>query len=213
MSFFEKFEVLKKNSKKRKELDSIIGKLPNSDIVTKDILKIIGNNKTEYVFDEDIKGNYYVYLNDKIYLSSKQSDKNNYERLCVIAHECIHSIQPKLLQNFNFILSNIEIIFFIAYIILYFFKISNLYVYISYLIIAILSIIPRTILELWAIIKAPQISKNYLNNKILNEKEVENVDNTYRFLSKILTTIAIIQIFFFKIIRIIAVSILTFYKF
>ena len=213
MSFFEKFEVLKKNSQKRKELDSIIGKLPNSDIVTKDILKIIGNNKTEYVFDEDIKGNYYVYLNDKIYLSSKQSDKNNYERLCVIAHECIHSIQPKLLQNFNFILSNIEIIFFIVYIILYFFKISNLYVYIAYLIIAILSIIPRTILELWAIIKAPQISKKYLNNKILNEKEVENVDNTYRFLSKILTPLAMIQIFFFKIIRIIAVSIFTFYKF
>lgn len=213
MSFFEKIEVLKKDSSKRKELDNIIEKLPSSDVVAKDILKIIGNDKTEYIFDEDIKGNYYVYLNDTIYLSSKQSDKKNYERLCIISHECIHSIQPKWLQNLNFIFSNLEIISFVVFIILYFFKITNVYMYISYLIIAILSIIPRIILEVWAIKKAPLISKEYLNNKILNTKEVEKVNNTYTFLSKLLTPLAIIQIFFFKLVRIILVSISTFCKF
>lgn len=213
MSFLEKIKVLNKNSDIRRELDNIIGKLPSSDIVAQDILKKLDNNKTKYVFDEDIKGNYYVYLNDTIYLSSKQSDKNNYERLCVISHECIHSIQPKWLQNLNFIFSNLEIISFVIFIVLYFFKISNLYLYIIYLVIVILSVIPRTILELWAIKKAPQISKEYLENTKIDVKEVEKVDNTYNFLSRVLTPLQIVQLLFFKFLRVILVSILIFYKF
>lgn len=213
MSFFEKIKVLNKNSDIRKYLDNLIGKLPSSDIIAKDILKSLNNKKTKYVFDEDIKGNYYVYLNDTIYLSSKQSDKNNYERLCVISHECIHSIQPKWLQNINFIFSNLEIIYFVIFMIFAFFKKSNIYLYLVYLVIATLSIVSRTILELWAIKKAPQISKAYLDNKILNKEEVQTVDNYYTFLSKLLTPFAIIQIFFFKLIRLLIISISTFYKF
>lgn len=213
MSFFEKIKVLNKNSDIRKYLDNLIGKLPSSDIIAKDILKSLNNKKTKYVFDEDIKGNYYVYLNDTIYLSSKQSDKNNYERLCVISHECIHSIQPKWLQNINFIFSNLEIIYFVIFMIFAFFKKSNIYLYLVYLVIVTLSIVSRTILELWAIKKAPQISKAYLDNKILNKEEVQTVDNYYTFLSKLLTPFAIIQIFFFKLIRLLIISISTFYKF
>lgn len=213
MSFFEKIKVLNKNSNIRKYLDNVIGKLSSSDIIAKDILKSLNNKKTKYVFDEDIKGNYYVYLNDTIYLSSKQSDKNNYERLCVISHECIHSIQPKWLQNINFIFSNLEIICFVIFIILSFLKKSNVYLYSVYLVIVTLSIVSRTILELWAIKKAPQISKAYLDNKKLNKEEVQIVDDYYTFLSKLLTPFAIIQIFFFKLIRLLIISIITFYKF
>lgn len=213
MSFFDNIKVLNKNSDIRKELDNIIGKLPSSDIIAKDILRILNNNKTKYVFDEDIKGNYYVYLNDTIYLSSKQSDRNNYERLCVISHECIHSIQPKWLQNLNFIFSNLEVIYFVIFIVLYFFKISNMYIYITYLAIVVLSIIPRTILELWAIKKAPRISKEYLKKKLSDAKDVEKVDNTYRFLTKMLAPLQTIQLLLYKILRVILVSILTFYKF
>ena len=213
MSFFEKIKVLNKNSNIRKYLDNVIGKLSSSDIIAKDILKSLNNKKTKYVFDEDIKGNYYVYLNDTIYLSSKQSDKNNYERLCVISHECIHSIQPKWLQNINFIFSNLEIICFVIFIILSFLKKSNVYLYSVYLVMVTLSIVSRTILELWAIKKAPQISKAYLDNKKLNKEEVQIVDDYYTFLSKLLTPFAIIQIFFFKLIRLLIISIITFYKF
>ena len=213
MSFFEKIKVLNKNSNIRKYLDNVIGKLSSSDIIAKDILKSLNNKKTKYVFDEDIKGNYYVYLNDTIYLSSKQSDKNNYERLCVISHECIHSIQPKWLQNINFIFSNLEIICFVIFIILSFLKKSNVYLYSVYLVMVTLSIVSRTILELWAIKKAPQISKAYSDNKKLNKEEVQIVDDYYTFLSKLLTPFAIIQIFFFKLIRLLIISIITFYKF
>ena len=94
-----------------------------------------------------------------------------------------------------------------------FLKKSNVYLYSVYLVIVTLSIVSRTILELWAIKKAPQISKAYLDNKKLNKEEVQIVDDYYTFLSKLLTPFAIIQIFFFKLIRLLIISIITFYKF
>lgn len=213
MNFFDGIRFLKKDSYMRKEIDQIIGNLPDSDVLAQSILKKLKNNKTKYVFDKDIKGNYYVHLNDTIYLSNRQSEKSNYERLCIIAHECIHSIQPKWLQNINFIFSNLEMVFFVLFIILYFFKVSNVYTFLSYLIVAVLAIIPRLILEMWAMLKAPKISKEYLEEENLNKEEIEKVENVYNFVTKLLIPVGIIQMFFFKLLRIALVSILSFCKF
>ena len=213
MKFFDNIKVFNKNSDIRKEVDSIVGKLPDSDIIAKELLEKLNNKKTKSVFDKDIKGNYYVYLNDTIYLSDKQNQKDNYERLCVIAHECIHSVQPKLLQNFNFIISNIEIIIFVLYIFLFLFKINNIYFYIIYLALVILSIIPRLILELWAITKAPKLSKKYLEEKNIEKDNINKVERVYNFSTKILTPFALIQMFFFKIVRLIVITVITFLKF
>ncbi len=213
MKFFDNIKVFNKNSDIRKEVDSIVGKLPDSDIIAKELLEKLNNKKTKSVFDKDIKGNYYVYLNDTIYLSDKQNQKDNYERLCVIAHECIHSVQPKLLQNFNFIISNIEIIIFVLYIFLFLFKINNIYFYLIYLALVILSIIPRLILELWAITKAPKLSKKYLEEKNIEKDNINKVERVYNFSTKILTPFALIQMFFFKIVRLIVITVITFLKF
>lgn len=213
MKFFDNIKVFNKNSDIRKEVDSIVGKLPDSDIIAKELLEKLNNKKTKSVFDKDIKGNYYVYLNDTIYLSDKQNQKDNYERLCVIAHECIHSVQPKLLQNFNFIISNIEIIIFVLYIFLFLFKINNIYFYSIYLALVILSIIPRLILELWAITKAPKLSKKYLEEKNIEKDNINKVERVYNFSTKILTPFALIQMFFFKIVRLIVITVITFLKF
>lgn len=213
MNFFDGIKVLKKDSSIRKDLDEIIGKLPNSDVLAQSLLKKLKNNKTKYIFDKDIKGNYYVYLNDTIYLSDKQSEKSNYERLCVIAHECVHSIQPKWLQNINFIFSNLEIVFFVLFIMLYFFKISNIYIFLAYLIMAALAIIPRIILEMWAILKAPRLSKEYLEEENLNNEDIKKVETVYNFITKLLIPFAFVQMFFFKLLRITLIAILTFCKF
>ena len=87
--------------------------------------------------------------------------------MCVIAHECIHSIQPKILQNLNFILSNLEVVIFVVYLLLFFLKVNIQKIYLVYLIIAIFSLVIRTILELWAISRAPKLSKEYLEEKML----------------------------------------------
>lgn len=213
MDFFDGIKIFKKDSSIRKDLDSIIEKLPNSEIIAKSLLKNLGNDETKCVFDKDIKGNYYVYLNDTIYLCDRQNKKYNYERLCVIAHECIHSIQPKWLQKLNFIFSNLEIIFFVLAIILYFFKITNIYLFLMYFAIAIFSIIPRTVLEIWAMLNAPKLSKKYLEEENFKDGDIKKVENVYNFSTKLLMPLAIIQMFFFKLLRIVLVSILTFYKF
>lgn len=213
MSFFDNIKVFNKKSSIRKEVDDIIGKLPSSDIIAKDILNKLDNKKTKSIFDKDIKGNYYVYLNNTIYLSDRQNEKNNYERLCVIAHECIHSIQPKILQNLNFILSNLEVVIFVVYLLLFFLKVNIQKFYLVYLIIAIFSLVIRTILELWAISRAPKLSKEYLEEKNVDEINVKKVENVYNFSTKLLTPFALIQMFFWKILRIIAITLITFYKF
>lgn len=213
MDFFDGIKIFKKDSSIRKDLDSIIEKLPNSEIIAKSLLKNLGNDEIKCVFDKDIKGNYYVYLNDTIYLCDRQNKNDNYERLCVIAHECIHSTQPKWLQRLNFILSNLEIIFFILFIVLYFFKITNIYLFLMYFAIAIFSIIPRTVLEIWAMLNAPKLSKKYLEEENFKDGDIKKVENVYNFSTKLLMPLAIIQMFFFKLLRIALVSILTFYKF
>lgn len=213
MSFFDNIKVFNKKSSIRKEVDDIIGKLPSSDIIAKDILNKLDNKKTKSIFDKDIKGNYYVYLNNTIYLSGRQNEKSNYERLCVIAHECIHSIQPKILQNLNFILSNLEVVIFVVYLLLFFLKVNIQKIYLVYLIIAIFSLVIRTILELWAISRALKLSKEYLEEKNVDEINVKKVENVYNFSTKLLTPFALIQMFFWKILRIIAITLITFYKF
>ena len=81
MSFFDNINVFNKKSNIRKEVDDIIGKLPSSDIIAKDILNKLDNKKTKSIFDKDIKGNYYVYLNNTIYLSDRQNEKSNNRRI------------------------------------------------------------------------------------------------------------------------------------
>ena len=45
MSFFDNIKVFNKKSSIRKEVDDIIGKLPSSDIIAKDILNKLDNKK------------------------------------------------------------------------------------------------------------------------------------------------------------------------
>ena len=51
--------------------------------------------------------------------------KNNYARIQTIAHECLHSCQDRTLLMFNFIFSNINMIYFFVISILTLFKIIN----------------------------------------------------------------------------------------
>ena len=208
MKFKDKIQIFNKKSKLRKELDFFISSLPNSDVIAKELLYELGNKKTKYVFDKDIKGSYYVYLNDTIYLCDKQKEKNNYERLCVIAHESIHSIQPKFLQNLNFILSNLELVCFVVFLILYFLKLNRLYIYLGYITFAVLSMIPRLILELWALTKAPKLSKKYLEKNSIDKNDVDKVYNLYTFSTKLLMPVAIIGFFTYKLVRMFIATIL-----
>ena len=99
------------------------------------------------------------------------------------------------------------------YLLLFFLKVNIQKIYLVYLIIAIFSLVIRTILELWAISRALKLSKEYLEEKNVDEINVKKVENVYNFSTKLLTPFALIQMFFWKILRIIAITLITFYKF
>lgn len=205
MKFFKALKYFKKGSKEQQEANNIVEKLPENSVIAKDILNIVSNNTTKVVFDKNIKNSYYIYFKDTIYISSKENN-NNFHRCLLIAHECRHSVQSKLMQRINFILSNLELVFFIlAFIILMCFKVY--YIKYVYLVVCILSMIPRLYLELDAIFSSLKISNSYVSKK-LDKKETEKLNDIYTSQIKILLPISIITLFIDKIIRIFVVFLL-----
>ena len=102
--------------------------------------------------------------------------KQNYARIQTIAHECIHSCQDRFMLLFNFIFSNINIIYFILISILTVTKVINNKI----LQIAILTLFMliqfavRSYLEIDAMTKAKFLSKDYMENKNICTKEEQD---------------------------------------
>lgn len=187
------------------DIEKIVSKLPDNKIITKETLEKLNNKTTKIVFDNDIQGNYYVFLNDTIYLSNKDADK--YKRLTVICHECIHSMQNKSLQLINFLFSNLEVIIFIIFSALKFFNLfGNILTYL-YIAIIVISLIPRFILEIDASLKSIKLTKEYVSKKIGNI-EAEFVDKIVKFQVISLLPIMLILLIFWKIVRIVILTII-----
>lgn len=210
MKFLRRFEIFKKNSKTKKSIQDMIDKLPENEQITKEILQYIGNNTTQLEIKTDIKNSYYVYLNDKIYLSNRKKTKTSYTRLCLIAHECIHSMQSKILQSINFLISNVEIISFCCLLIIGIFNKQQNYMFWVYLILIVLAIIFRTILEFNAVVESVSLSKRYLQEKKVSEEKVEQIISIYRFQTILLMPMFFLNLYVGKIIRLIIIYIIIF---
>lgn len=161
-------------------LSQINYKFNNNEIVCKEMLELINNKTTKVKLDEDIKDNYYVYLNDKIYLSDREKCRSSYLRFSVVAHECSHSVQNKTLQAINFILSNIEMLSFIAALLCIVHRFNINIAFYTYIILNIISTIPRLILETDAIIKSYRLCKKYFKDRITQD-ETDIILNKYKF--------------------------------
>lgn len=200
-----------KNMKDSK-VAQITEKLPENEILCKQILNVIGNNTTKVVIDKDIKNSYYVYLNDTIYISNSQNTQSDYSRLCLIAHECIHSMQNKKTQLFNFIFSNVEIVTFIVFIILLFVLHHNIFLILIYFMICVISILLRGYLETNAVINAPKLTTKYLESvkekNNIESKDIKYVENVYNIQTKKLYLLFIFSLFIGKFIRCIIIYLL-----
>jgi len=194
-------------NKKKLNLNDISNKFSSNDVICKQILEIIGNKSTKIKLDQDIKNNYYVFLTNTIYLSDKEKTKNGYQRICIIAHECIHSIQNKIIQVVNFALSNIELIAFIIAFVCIILKFNVNMVFYSYLLLNIISIIPRLILEIDATIRSIDLSKKYMKNKI-DENELNVILNIYKHQILIFMPMFIISLLIGRIIRLMVLCII-----
>ncbi len=210
MKLLDKFRYFKNNTKERKKIQDIIDKLPDNEIIAKEILAENNNTKTKIVLDGDIKNSYYIFLNDTIYLSNKNKASTRYSRLCLIAHECKHSLQSKILQVINFLISNIELIFFVLFAILGLLNFKNSFIPNIYYITVILSIIPRLILEFDAVYSSVRISEKYVEQK-LSKDEADIVHLVYSFQVKVLVPMLVFSLVIWKAIR--SIIIFVIYKY
>lgn len=157
------------------ELEKIVEKLPDNEQLAKIYLQKLNNNtvKIDKWNDEKIKTSVYNAMTNTITIG--KIDKM-YTRIQTVAHECLHSVQPKRILKFNFWFSNINILYFIVLLILTLFRIieeTNIQIFIL-LMLGIIQYSIKSYLEQDAMTKAKYLVNEYFdtNNDIENtEKE------------------------------------------
>ncbi len=175
-----------KQISKDKELNQIVEKFPEDKQICKEILKQLENENVTIEEDNDSKTSLYLVMQNKILIGKI----NSFARIQTIAHECAHSVQNKVVLKSNYIISNINNIFFIVLIILRLLNIVNLKVgyilIIAFIVMQVINYIIRSYLETEAMVKAEYIAKEYIEkSKITNETENKKITNGYREINKI----------------------------
>ncbi len=160
---------------KDEALDELAEKYPVNIDMCKEYLKMLKNETVTIEEDKNATNSLYIAISNKIMIADV---KNSYTRIQTIAHECLHSIQDRKLLLFNFIYSNIYILYFIIISIL---KLCHLLshemVFLSILIIGgCVYYFIRSYLENDAMIKARFLAKAYMENKkISSQDEIDNI--------------------------------------
>ena len=158
-----------------KELDEIATKYPSNIEICKSYLKMLNNESVKIEENKDAEASLYIAITNKISIANIQK---SYTRIQTIAHECLHSVQDRKLLLFNFIFSNIYLLYFVVICILAVFKILP-YKMMFLAILILFSLVYQTVrafLENDAMIKAKYLAKNYMEEKkISDKKEIEKI--------------------------------------
>lgn len=179
--------ILGVNIKKIKELsqksplDELVKRLPDNITIGKEMLAMLKNESVtiEKSSDEKTGTSLYLVMSNKIIIAE---GKESYAGVQTMAHECLHSVQSKKLLWFNFIYSNLYIIYTLASIILTILGIIKNIEFQLY-ILALLGLVfyaVRSYLETDAMTKARYLAKEYLNQKGMHtEEEIDALISAY----------------------------------
>ena len=178
--------ILEINFKKVKEyvenkkLKEIADKFPDNINICKTILKDLNNENVKIEEDKEGKTSLYLVTSNKIIIAS---NKDIFTRIQTIAHECLHSIQSKKMLLFNYIYSNLYIIYFILISILTIFKIVNNYIL---TILGLVYFFIRSALEYDAMIKARYLAKEYMEKcNVCTKEEIGEIIDGYDTINNI----------------------------
>lgn len=186
------FQIKIKDVKKIKEigydkkLNEITNTLPENRVVCEKILKKLNNVsvKIEEVNDSNKTLTYYSVMTNHIIIANI---KDTFTRIQTIAHECLHSVQNRKILLFNFVFSNVYLLYFVAISILTLCKLHvmpMLQVSILILLGSIYYAI-RSYLETDAMTKAPYVAKEYMEeDETLSKTQIETVMQNYEVLNK-----------------------------
>ena len=193
---------------KNKEVDRLLSTIPDNYTLAKQILELLNNKNTKVQIKDDIKGNYYTFVNDTIYISSKASNASNDNGPIVIAHECRHSIQNKKIQLVNTVISNIVLFLIVLSVILIFFNID---ITILLIISTSLNIVIREYLELDATYNSLKILLEYIS-KYHNSLNINDIYDYYFKKIKLALVLYFFKIIFDKFLPIIVIFIIKIVK-
>lgn len=164
-----------------KQLNEITNSLPENEQVCKEILSMLGNDSVKIKQgSENSKTSLYVIATNSILIANI---KDTFTRIQTIAHECIHSIQDKRLLWFNFIFSNIYLIYFAIITILTLFN-KIPFVDVCAIVLVAMSVIlyvVRSYIETDAMIKARYVAKDYMETKssLISKEKIDIVVKNY----------------------------------
>ena len=102
----KKIKVLATNE----ELEKIAQKYPDNITICKKYLKILNNEKVEIEENKDSESSLYIAVTNKISIGNVSK---TYTRIQTIAHECLHSVQDRRILLFNFMFSNIYLLYYL----------------------------------------------------------------------------------------------------
>lgn len=170
-----------------KELNEITNALPENEEICKDILKMINNENVKIqTTGGGAQASLYIVATNSIFIANI---KNTFTRVQTIAHECIHSIQDKTLLWFNFIFSNIYMLYFIAITALTLFKVIKTPTIFAIILVmmSILQYFVRSYLETDAMTRAKYLAKEYMEQKedVISKENLKQVIDNYDKLNSI----------------------------
>lgn len=161
------------------KLDAIAEKYPNNIDICKEYLKKLKNEKVKIQEDQNSDATVYIAVSNKICIGNM---RKSYARIQTIAHECLHSIQNRKLLLFNFIFSNIYLLYFATILICALFgKLPYEMTFLAVLcILGLVYYTVRIYLENDAMIKARFLAKEYMEEKgISTREEIESMVAQY----------------------------------
>ena len=170
-------------------LDELSNKFPKNIEICKKYLKMLKNESVEIEESDTNQASLYIAITNKIIIANISK---TYTRIQTIAHECLHSVQDRKILMFNFIYSNIYLIYFAVICVLALFKILpyNLMFLSIFIILSLVYFMTRMYLENDAMIKAKFLAKEYIENEKYttqeeNDKLIEGFDKINRLGMKV----------------------------
>lgn len=170
-----------------KNLNDITNNLPENAIVCREILSRLENKEVKIKSNEDksAKLTYYSVIGNRIVIANIN---DTFTRIQTVAHECIHSMQNKKTLLFNFVFSNVYLLYFFVISVLTIFKVISEPVYqvIILLLLGVIYYAVRNYLETDAMTKAPYVAKEYIKKSgRLSNEDIQTVMKNYEILNKI----------------------------
>lgn len=178
-------KLIKFGKEEEKRLNNIIDKCPSNKDICIHMLEKIKNKSVKIEENKNYENSLYIVYTNKIIIADV---KDSYTRVQTIAHECLHSIQSKKILLFNFIFSNIYLLYFVIATLLSLLNIiTNSYMYLNIMIIfSYVYYFVRSYLENDAMIKARYLAKDYLEEiNCCTKEEIDTIVESYDKLNNI----------------------------